>query len=192
MIDIDKAPFGALLLRVSLGVLFLLHGAYLKAFVFGMAGTGEFFASMGLPAWFAWIVVSYESLGGLALMILPFMTAVIRDVFSLVPGVVKEAAYGLGGTSAEVVRYVVLPYTRTGGIGGVPVDVSIAEEVREILVASSDGRMVSACGAPLTGSRKWLPVRDCQLVSRLPLLIPRKTLPSLSLPPLVLFRSPAT
>ena len=69
MIDVDKAPYGALLLRVSIGVLFLLHGAYLKAFVFGMAGTGEFFASMGLPVWFAWIVMSYETIGGLALIL---------------------------------------------------------------------------------------------------------------------------
>jgi len=68
MIDVDKAPYGALLLRVSIGVLFLMHGVYLKAFVFGMAGTGKFFAAMGLPEWFAWVVMLYETLGGLALI----------------------------------------------------------------------------------------------------------------------------
>lgn len=69
MIDVEKAPYGALLLRLSVGVLFLLHGAYVKVFVFGMAGTGKFFASLGLPEWFAWIVVLYETIGGLALIL---------------------------------------------------------------------------------------------------------------------------
>ena len=68
MIDTEKTPYGALLLRVSIGVLFLMHGVYLKAFVFGMEGTSQFFASMGLPAWFAWAVMLYETLGGLALI----------------------------------------------------------------------------------------------------------------------------
>ena len=69
MIDVEKAPYGALLLRLSAGVLFLLHGAYLKVFVFGMAGTGKFFASLGFPEWFAWLVVLYETIGGLALIL---------------------------------------------------------------------------------------------------------------------------
>src|SRR5438046_3333928 len=68
MIDSLRAPYGALLLRVSMGVLFILHGLYLKATVFGMAGAGKYFASLGLPDWFAWVVVAYETLGGLALI----------------------------------------------------------------------------------------------------------------------------
>jgi phosphate transport system permease protein len=55
----------------------------------------------------------------LAIMVLPFVTSVSRDVFEAVPPVLKEAAYGLGCTTWEVVRYVVLPYTRVGVIGGV-------------------------------------------------------------------------
>ncbi len=55
----------------------------------------------------------------LAIMVLPFITAVTRDVFATVPPVVKEAAYGLGCTTWEVVRKVVLPYTRVGVIGGI-------------------------------------------------------------------------
>jgi putative oxidoreductase len=51
-----------------MGLLFILHGLYLKAFVFGMAGTGQYFAALGLPAWFAWAVMFYETLGGLALI----------------------------------------------------------------------------------------------------------------------------
>jgi phosphate transport system permease protein len=55
----------------------------------------------------------------LAIMVLPFITSISRDVFDAVPPVLKEAAYGVGCTTWEVVRYVVLPYTRVGGIGGV-------------------------------------------------------------------------
>lgn len=55
----------------------------------------------------------------LAIMVIPFMTAVMRDVFEVVPGVLKESAYALGSTTWEVVRYVVLPYTKAGVVGGV-------------------------------------------------------------------------
>jgi phosphate transport system permease protein len=51
--------------------------------------------------------------------VLPFVTSISRDVFEAVPPVLKEAAYGVGCTTWEVVRYVVLPYTRVGVIGGV-------------------------------------------------------------------------
>jgi phosphate transport system permease protein len=55
----------------------------------------------------------------LAIMVLPFITSISRDVFEAVPTVLKEAAYGLGCTTWEVARYVVLPYARVGVIGGV-------------------------------------------------------------------------
>ena len=55
----------------------------------------------------------------LAIMVLPFITSISRDVFDAVPPVLKEAAYGLGCTKWEVFRNVVLPYTRVGVIGGV-------------------------------------------------------------------------
>jgi phosphate transport system permease protein len=55
----------------------------------------------------------------LAIMALPFITSISRDVFDAVPPVLKEAAYGLGCTTWEVMRHVVLPYTRTGVIGAV-------------------------------------------------------------------------
>ena len=55
----------------------------------------------------------------LAIMVLPFITAISRDVFEAVPAVLKESAYGLGCTTWEVFRNVVLPYTRVGVIGGV-------------------------------------------------------------------------
>ena len=55
----------------------------------------------------------------LAIMVLPFITSISRDVFDAVPPVLKEAAYGLGCTTWEVFRNVVLPYTRVGVVGGV-------------------------------------------------------------------------
>jgi phosphate transport system permease protein len=55
----------------------------------------------------------------LAVMVLPFITSISRDVFEAVPTVLKESAYGLGCTTWEVFRNVVLPYTRAGVIGGV-------------------------------------------------------------------------
>jgi phosphate transport system permease protein len=55
----------------------------------------------------------------LAIMVLPFITAISRDVFDAVPSVLKEATYGLGCTTWEVFKHVVLPFTRIGVIGGV-------------------------------------------------------------------------
>jgi phosphate transport system permease protein len=55
----------------------------------------------------------------LAIMVLPFVTSISRDVFEAVPAVLKEAAFGVGCTTLEVVWHVVLPYARIGVIGGV-------------------------------------------------------------------------
>ena len=55
----------------------------------------------------------------LAIMVIPFISSVMRDVFSLVPTPLREAAFGLGATRWEVVRGVVLPYTRTAVVGGI-------------------------------------------------------------------------
>jgi phosphate transport system permease protein len=55
----------------------------------------------------------------LAIMVIPFIAATMRDVFEVTPPLLKESAYGLGGTTWEVVSSVVLPYTKTGVIGGI-------------------------------------------------------------------------
>jgi phosphate transport system permease protein len=55
----------------------------------------------------------------LAIMIIPFIAAVMRDVFEVTPPMLKESAYALGGTTWEVVSQVVLPYTKAGVIGGI-------------------------------------------------------------------------
>ncbi|GAA5184352.1 phosphate ABC transporter permease PstC [Niveibacterium umoris] len=55
----------------------------------------------------------------LAIMIIPFIASVMRDVFEVTPPMLKESAYGLGATTWEVVSKVVLPYTRVGVVGGI-------------------------------------------------------------------------
>ncbi|KQM68701.1 phosphate ABC transporter permease subunit PstC [Xylophilus sp. Leaf220] len=55
----------------------------------------------------------------LAIMIIPFIASVMRDVFEVTPPLLKESAYGLGATTWEVVSTVVLPYTKTGVLGGI-------------------------------------------------------------------------
>ena len=55
----------------------------------------------------------------LAIMIIPFIAAVMRDVFEVTPTLLKESAYGLGATTWEVVSQVVLPYTKAGVVGGI-------------------------------------------------------------------------
>jgi phosphate transport system permease protein len=55
----------------------------------------------------------------LAIMVIPFIAAVMRDVFEIVPFMLKESAYALGATTWEVIWNVVLPYTKTGVVGGI-------------------------------------------------------------------------
>jgi phosphate transport system permease protein len=55
----------------------------------------------------------------LAVMVLPFITSISRDVFETVPPVLKEAAYGMGCTTWEVVKNIVIPYTKSGVVGGI-------------------------------------------------------------------------
>ncbi|WP_200226508.1 phosphate ABC transporter permease PstC [Rubrivivax gelatinosus] len=55
----------------------------------------------------------------LAIMVIPFVAATMRDVFDVTPPMLKESAYGLGATTWEVVWKVVLPYTKTGVVGGI-------------------------------------------------------------------------
>ncbi len=55
----------------------------------------------------------------LAIMVIPYIASVMRDVFEIVPPMLKESAYGLGSTTWEVARFIVLPYTRIGVVGGI-------------------------------------------------------------------------
>lgn len=55
----------------------------------------------------------------LAIMIIPFIASLMKDVFEMTPSLLKESAYGLGATTWEVIRYIMLPYTKVGIIGGI-------------------------------------------------------------------------
>lgn len=79
----------------------------------GLPVIGSFFqgAPMGIGLFTAGLILS--------VMVIPYISAVMRDVFEVVPPMLKESAYGLGGTTWEVVWNVVLPYTKNGVVGGV-------------------------------------------------------------------------
>jgi putative oxidoreductase len=68
MIDHRTAPYAALVLRVSLGVMYIAHSLILKHFMYTLPGTAQFFASIGLPAALAYLTFWGELLGGLALV----------------------------------------------------------------------------------------------------------------------------
>jgi phosphate transport system permease protein len=88
----------------------------------------------------------------LAIMVLPFITSISRDVFEAVPPVLKEAAYGIGCTTWEVVRYVVLPYARVGVIGGVMLGLgrALGETMAVTFVIGNAHRISSSLIAPGT------------------------------------------
>jgi putative oxidoreductase len=68
MIDRQTAPFGALLLRLALGTMFLAHSLYLKLVVFTLPGTVKFFESLGLPAFATHLTLGAEAVGGIMLI----------------------------------------------------------------------------------------------------------------------------
>ena len=88
----------------------------------------------------------------LAVMVLPFITAISSDVFDAVPAVVKEAAYGLGCTTWEVFRYIILPYTRVGVIGGVMLGLgrALGETMAVTFVIGNAHRISASILAPGT------------------------------------------
>lgn len=75
-IDPRTAPYAALLLRLSLGAMFLAHSVYLKMVVFTLPGTAQYFGSLGLPPESAYLIFVAETVGGLAL-ILGFQTRTV-------------------------------------------------------------------------------------------------------------------
>lgn len=68
MIDMKLAPYAIFLLRFMTGVALIAHSAYLKIFVFTMSGTSQFFVSLGLPGWLAWITLFVEIISGIMLI----------------------------------------------------------------------------------------------------------------------------
>lgn len=86
----------------------------------------------------------------LAMMILPFIASVMRDVFEIVPPVLKESAYGIGCTTWEVVRNVVLPYTKTGVIGGIMLGLgrALGETMAVTFVIGNAHKLTASLFAP--------------------------------------------
>ena len=115
----------------------LMSGMPLIGFLFGGAPNG-----MGILA--AGIV--------LAFMVLPFVAAVMRDVFEITPPILRESAYGLGCTTWEVVRGIVLPYTQKGVIGGIMLGLgrALGETMAVTFVIGNANRMPTSLFSPGT------------------------------------------
>src|SRR3978361_356620 len=88
----------------------------------------------------------------LAIMVLPFITSISVDVFKTVPPVLKEAAYGVGCTTWEVVRNVVIPYTRVGVIGGIMLALgrALGETMAVTFIIGNSFKISSSIFAPGT------------------------------------------
>ena len=78
----QQSELAALLLRVSLGVMYLAHSVVLKLLTFGLAGTAGFFASVGLPGWLAYLTFAAEAVGG-AMLVLGVQTRLVA--LALIP-----------------------------------------------------------------------------------------------------------
>jgi phosphate transport system permease protein len=88
----------------------------------------------------------------LAFMVLPFVAAVMRDVFEITPPILRESAYGLGCTTWEVVRKIVLPYTQKGVIGGIMLGLgrALGETMAVTFVIGNANRMPTSLFSPGT------------------------------------------
>jgi putative oxidoreductase len=67
--EITSADWGNMLLRVSLGVMFLAHSVVLKLITYGLPGTAAFFRNAGLPGWLAYVTFAFEAVGGILLVL---------------------------------------------------------------------------------------------------------------------------
>jgi phosphate transport system permease protein len=112
----------------------------------------------------------------LAVMVLPFIAAVTRDVFLTVPPILRESAYGIGLTTAEVVRDIVLPYTRMGVVGGIMLGLgrALGETMAVTFVIGNSHRVSTSLLAPGTTISATLANEFSEAVG--PLYIPALTL----------------
>lgn len=115
----------------------LLGGMPLIGFLFGGSTNGIGILAAGIV---------------LAFMVLPFVAAVMRDVFEIVPPILRESAYGLGCTTWEVVRRVVLPYTQKGVVGGIMLGLgrALGETMAVTFVIGNANRMPTSLFSPGT------------------------------------------
>ncbi|MBL8381149.1 MAG: phosphate ABC transporter permease subunit PstC [Burkholderiales bacterium] len=116
----------------------------LVAVLGGIPGIGFLFAGppIGIGMFTAGLILS--------IMVIPFIAAVMRDVFELVPPLLKESAYGLGATTWEVMWKVVLPYTKVGVVGGIMLGLgrALGETMAVTFVIGNAHRLSSSLFAP--------------------------------------------
>ncbi|MDI9336039.1 MAG: phosphate ABC transporter permease subunit PstC [Gammaproteobacteria bacterium] len=145
--------------------------AAIPSIIYGMFGLFIFapwFAEYGQPGLYTvlkYLPIIGSAFGGstngigiltagliLSFMILPFIAAVMRDVFEVVPPMLRESAYGLGCTQWEVMRYVVLPYTRIGVLGGVVLGLgrALGETMAVTFVIGNANRLPTSVYSPGT------------------------------------------
>jgi putative oxidoreductase len=65
----QRVEYAAFILRIALGIMFLAHSVLLKLMTFGLTGTADFFATVGLPGWLAYVTFAAEAVGGLLLIV---------------------------------------------------------------------------------------------------------------------------
>jgi phosphate transport system permease protein len=125
-----------------------LFQTYLQPMLIGSLGNVPFFGALfaGPPLGIGMLTAGIV----LSIMVIPFITAVMRDVFELVPPLLKESAYGLGATTWEVVWRVVLPYTKVGVIGGIMLGLgrALGETMAVTFVIGNAHRLATSLMAP--------------------------------------------
>ncbi len=125
-----------------------LFQTYLQPMLIGTLGKVPFFGALfaGPPLGIGMLTAGII----LSIMVIPFITAVMRDVFELVPPLLKESAYGLGATTWEVVWRVVLPYTKVGVIGGIMLGLgrALGETMAVTFVIGNAHRLATSLMAP--------------------------------------------
>lgn len=125
-----------------------LFQTYLQPMLIGSLGNVPFFGALfaGPPLGIGMLTAGII----LSIMVIPFITAVMRDVFELVPPLLKESAYGLGATTWEVVWRVVLPYTKVGVIGGIMLGLgrALGETMAVTFVIGNAHRLATSLMAP--------------------------------------------
>lgn len=125
-----------------------IFGEYVQPFLANTLGRVPFVGSLfsGAPLGIGILAAGII----LAIMIIPFVTSVMRDVFELVPPMLKESAYGLGSTTWEVTWKVVLPYTKVGVIGGIMLGLgrALGETMAITFVIGNAHRLSASLFAP--------------------------------------------
>ncbi len=125
-----------------------LFQTYLQPVLINTLGNVPFFGALfaGPPIGIGMITAGLI----LSIMVIPFITAVMRDVFEIVPPMLKESAYGLGATTWEVVWRVVLPYTKAGVIGGIMLGLgrALGETMAVTFVIGNAHRLAISLNAP--------------------------------------------